>query len=71
MVDVVNKQPVIKKLNLKLLKTIVLRIWWKYENMASESAHWRWTLLKLNPSKFQKVTKYALFYSSVNIKISR
>ncbi len=27
MVDVVNKQPVIKILILKLLKTIVLRIW--------------------------------------------
>ncbi len=29
-------------------------------------------LLKLNPSKFQMVTKYALFYSSVIVlKISR
>ncbi len=48
------------------------------ENMvwASGSALWRWQrwynhLLKLNHSTFQKVTKYALFYSSVIVlKIS-
>ncbi len=82
MLDAVNKLPVIKILILKSLKIIVLRIWlrsriWAWFWMYCGSALWRWQrwynhLLELNPSKFQKVTKYALFYSSVIVlKISR
>ncbi len=58
MVDAVNKLPVIKILILKTLKAIFLRICLKFANMSHQNH-----LLKLNPSMFQKITKYALFYS--------
>ncbi len=82
MLNVVNKLPVIKLiLNMKSLKTIVLRIWlssWIWADaectveVRSDDDAMVKSSAQINPFKFQKVTKYALFYYSVIVlKISR